>query len=155
MLFAFDAIDVLWIALSVFFVLVALGLVYVLVRLGGAIGRLTSLLGGLEREVLPVINEAGGTVQRVNAQLDKADLVTDSAVDIADSLDTAFRAVSLAITRPVQLVSGLAEGIRFGAASLRTRKSPRRAYEAGREAAKQRQQEIADELREGEAGAAS
>lgn len=153
MLVAFEAIDGLWIALSVFFVLVAVGLVYVLVRLGGTIGRLTSLLQGLEREVLPVINETGGTVQRVNAQLDKADLVTDSAVDIADTLDTAVRALALAITRPVQKIAGLAEGIRFGAASLRARKSPRRAYDSGRDAAKLREQEIADELREGGAAA--
>jgi uncharacterized protein YoxC len=149
---AFEAIDALWIALSVFLVLVAVGLTYVLVRLGGTVGELTSYLKGLERETLPVINEAGGTLQRVNAQLDKADLVTDSAVDIADSVDTAVRAVTFAITRPVQKVSGLAEGIAHGLASLRVRKSPRRAYETGREAAQRREQEIADELSGGGVG---
>ena len=149
----FEAIDALWIALSVFLVLVAVGLTYVLVRLGGTVGELTSYLKGLERETLPVINEAGGTLQRVNAQLDKADLVTDSAVDIADSVDTAVRAVTFAITRPVQKVSGLAEGIAHGLASLRVRKSPRRAYETGREAAARREQEIADELSGGGVGA--
>jgi hypothetical protein len=146
---AYEAIDVLWIALSVFFVLLALGLTYVLVRLGGTIGQLTSFLGGLEREVLPVVNEAGGTIQRVNLQLDKADVVTDSAVDVADSVDTAVRAVSLAITRPVQKIAGLAEGLAYGAASLRARKSPRRAFATGREAAQRREEEIADELRGG------
>ena len=146
---AFEAIDGLWIALSVFFVLTAIGLTYLLVRLGGTVGKLTSFLDGLEREVLPVINESGGTLQRVNAQLDKADLITDSAVDIADSADTAVRAVSFAITRPVQLIAGLAEGVAHGFASLRVRRNPRRAYETGREAARRREQEIADELRGG------
>lgn len=146
---AFEAIDALWIALSVFFVLTAVGLTYLLVRLGGSVGQLTSFLDGLEREVLPVINESGGTLQRVNAQLDKADLITDSAVDIADSADTAVRAVSFAITRPVQLIAGLAEGVAHGFASLRVRRNPRRAYETGREAARRREQEIADELRGG------
>jgi hypothetical protein len=149
---AFEAIDALWIALSVFFVLVALGLTYVLVRLGGTIGKTTSFVGGLEREVLPVINEAGGTIQRVNAQLDKADRMTDSAVDIADSADTAVRAVTMAITRPVQKISGLAEGIAYGLSSLRARKSPRRAYESARDAARRREEEIAEELRGGGAG---
>ena len=149
---AFEAIDALWIALSVFFVLTALGLTYLLVRLGGSVGKMTSFLDGLEREVLPVINESGGTLQRVNAQLDKADVVTDSAVDIADSVDTAVRAVSFAITRPVQLVAGLASGVSHGLASLKVRKSPRRAYESGREAAARREQEIADELRGGGSG---
>ena len=149
---AFEAIDALWIALSVFFVLTALGLTYLLVRLGGSVGKMTSFLDGLEREVLPFINESGGTLQRVNAQLDKADVVTDSAVDIADSVDTAVRAVSFAITRPVQLVAGLASGVSHGLASLKVRKSPRRAYETGREAAARREQEIADELRGGGSG---
>jgi uncharacterized protein YoxC len=144
---SFEPIDALWIALSVFFVLVGVGLTYLLVRLGGTVGRLTSFLQGLEREVLPVINQAGGTMERVNAQLDKVDLVTDSAVDVADSVDTAVRAVTLALTRPVQKISGLAEGIAHGLASLRVRKSPRTAYQAGREAAVRREQEIADELR--------
>jgi hypothetical protein len=152
---AFEFIDGLWIALSVFLVLVALGLTYVLVRLGGTVGQLTSYLKGLERETLPVINESAGTLQRVNAQLDKADLVTDSAVDVADSVDTAVRAVTFAITRPVLLVAGLAEGIAHGVASLRVRKSPRRAYEAGREAARRREQEVADELSRSGTGAES
>jgi hypothetical protein len=152
---AFEVIDALWIALSVFFVLVALGLTYLLVRLGGTVGQVTSYLRGLERETLPVINESHGTLQRVNAQLDKADLVTDSAVDIADSVDTAVRAVSFAITRPVQKISAFAEGIAHGLASLRVRMSPRRAYETGREAAQRREQEIEDELRGGGAHAES
>ncbi|MGH3023214.1 MAG: hypothetical protein ACRDNI_06120 [Gaiellaceae bacterium] len=150
-----EAIDGLWIALSVFFVLVALGLTYLLVRLGGTVGRLSSFLHGLEREVLPVINQAAGTMERVNMQLDKVDRMTDSAVDVADSVDTAVRAVTLAITRPVQKISGIASGIAHGLASLRARKSPSGAYEAGRDAAARREQEIADELRrEGDAGGA-
>ena len=143
----FEAIDALWIALSAFFVLVALGLTYLLVRLGGTVGRLSSFLQGLEREVLPVINQAAGTMERVNMQLDKVDRVTDSAVDVADSVDTTVRAVTLALTRPVQKISGLAEGIGNGLASLRVRKSPRGAYRTGRAAAARREQEISDELR--------
>ncbi len=150
---AFEAIDALWIALSIFFVLVAIGLTYFLIRLGGTVGRVSSLLEGLEREVLPVINESGGTLQRVNAQLDKADVVTDSAVSMADSADTAVRAVSFAITRPVQLVAGLASGVSHGFASLRVRKSPSHAFATGREAARLKEQAIADELRGGGAGA--
>ncbi|HZB85580.1 MAG TPA: DUF948 domain-containing protein, partial [Gaiellaceae bacterium] len=90
----FTAIDVLWFALSAFLVLVAVALAYVLFRLGATVGRLTSFIRGLEREVLPVINQAAGTMERVNAQLDKVDRVTDSAVDAADSVDTAVRAVT-------------------------------------------------------------
>lgn len=143
----FTTVDALWIALSFFLVLVALALAYLLLRLGGTVGRLTSFIQGLEREVLPVINQAGGTIERVNMQLDKVDRVTDSAVDAADSMDTAVRAVTLALTKPVQKISGLVEGIAHGAASLRTRRDVRDAFRAGRDAASRREHEIQDELR--------
>ena len=142
----FTAIDVLWICLSVFLVLVALGLTWVLVRLGGTVGRLTSFLEGLETEVLPVINKVGGTVDRVNQQLDKLDQVTDSAVDAADAVDTAVRAVTMAITKPVQKISGFVTGVAHGAADFKVHRDWRNAADAGREAAARREQDIADEL---------
>jgi hypothetical protein len=145
----FSALDVVWIALSVFLAAVGVGLLYVLVRLGATIRRLTAFIQGLEVEVLPLIAKAGGTVDRVNAQLDKVDLVTTSAVDAADSVDTAVRAVTLALTRPVQKVSGLVEGLSHGIAALRTRRDVRSAYATGRQAAARRESEIADELEHG------
>ena len=140
------AIDVLWICLSAFLVLVALGLTYVLVRLGGTVGRLTALVKGLEVEVPPVINKVGGTVDRVNTQLDKLDQVTDSAVDAADALDTAVRAVSMAVTRPVQKISGLATGVAHGASEFKVHRDWRGAMQAGRDAAARRERDIAEEL---------
>src|ERR1043165_6201621 len=108
----------LWrLALSVFLLAVGLSFAYLLVRLGGTVGRLSSFISGTEREVLPVINKVGGSVDRINCQLDKVDRVTDSAVDAADSVDTAVRAVSLAITRPVQKLSGLFAGVAHGVAA--------------------------------------
>ena len=146
---AVTALDVLWVALSAFLVLVALGLVYVLVRLGGTLKRVNSFLQGLESELLPVVAKAGGSIDRVNTQLDKLDQVTDSAVRAVDSLDTAVRAVTLAVTRPVQKISGAATGIAQAFASLRARRDVGAALDAGREAAARREREIAEEL-EGE-----
>ena len=147
-----STLDILWIALSAFLVVVGLGLALVLFNLSGTVRRLTSFIQGLEKEVLPVINKAGGTVDRVNAQLDKVDRVTDSAVDAADSVDTAVRAVSLAITRPVQKLSGLFEGVSKGFAAFRVSRDPRQARDAARKAAARREQEIADELEHGAEG---
>ena len=87
--------DVLDYALVVFFVASGLALAYMLVRLGGTFGRLSSLIKGTERDFLPVVVKAGGTVDRVNDQLDKLDTVTDSAVSMADSADTAVRALQV------------------------------------------------------------
>src|SRR3954452_10772859 len=139
----------LWrLALAVFLLAVGLSFAYLLVRLGGTVGRLSSFITGAEREVLPVINKVGGSVDRVNDQLDKVDQITDSAVDAADSVDTAVRAVSMAVTRPVQKISGFAAGVSYGAADLKTRRSWKHAVQAGKDAAARREQELLAELHE-------
>jgi uncharacterized protein YoxC len=144
---AFAWSDLAYLALAVFLLAVGLALGYALVRLGGTLARLSAFIRGAQDEVLPVIAKVGGTVDRVNAQLDKVDLVTDSAVDAADSLDTAVRAVSVAVSRPVQKVSGLAAGLAYGFSELRVSRDWRAALEAGREARSRRERELADELR--------
>jgi len=146
---AIETLDILWIALSVFLILVGVALAFVLVRLGATIRRVSSLIQGLETEVLPLINKAGGTVDRVNLQLDKLDRVTDSAVDAADSLDTAVRAITIAITRPVQKLSGLAAGLSHGLSAFRVRHDVRGAFQSGRTAAARREHEIEEELEHG------
>jgi uncharacterized protein YoxC len=145
---AFTWGDLAYAALSVFLLAVGLSLAYAFVRLGGTLGRVSSLIRGTEAEILPVINKVGGTVDRLNTQLAKVDTMTDSAVDAADSVDTAIRAVSLAITRPVQKVSGLAAGLRFGAAELWTNRDWQRAMTTAKDAAARRERELGDELRE-------
>src|ERR1044072_8339841 len=99
---ATSAGDILDYALAAFFVASGVGLLYLFIRMGGTFGRLASFIKGAELDLLPVIVKAGGTVDRVNDQLDKLDVVTDSAVSMADSADTAGRAVSPAVTTPGQ-----------------------------------------------------
>jgi len=138
----------LWrLALAVFLLAVGLALAYLLVRLAGTVDRLSSLVKGVEESAIPVITKVGGSVDRVNGQLDKVDLITDSAVDAADSADTAVRALSMAVTRPVQIVSGFAAGLSYGLADLRASRSWRHAMQAGRDAAARREQELTGELR--------
>jgi hypothetical protein len=144
---AFSSGDLWRLALAVFLVAVGLSLAFALVRLAGTIGRLSTFITGAQQEILPVINKVGGSVDRVNGQLDKVDRITDSAVDAADSADTAVRAVSMAITRPVQKLSGLAAGVSFGAADFKTKRDWRHAVDAGKTAAAQREAELFEELR--------
>ena len=139
--------DVLDYALSVFFVASGLGLAYMLVRLVGTFARLSSLVRGTERDFLPVLQKAGGTVDRVNDQLDKLDVVTDSAVHMAESADTAVRAVSSAITAPVRKVTGLAAAVSHGAAALKSRRDVKEAVTVAKEAAARREAELDEELR--------
>jgi hypothetical protein len=139
--------DVLNYALTVFFVASGLGLAYMLVRLGGTFARLSSLIKGTERDFLPVLVKAGGTVDRVNDQLDKLDVVTDSAVSMADSADTAVRAVSTAITTPVKKITGLAAAISHGFGAFRTRRDVGEAVTVAKQAAARRESELDEELR--------
>ena len=145
---AYTAGDVAQIALAVFLFAVGLSLAYAFVRLGGTLGRLSALIKGAQQELLPVINKVGGTVDRVNGQMDKVDVMTDSAVDAVGSVDTAIRAVSLAITRPVQKVSGLAAGVAHGVSDLKAHHDVRAALKAAKDAAARREAELAEELRD-------
>jgi hypothetical protein len=144
---AFDSGDVFNYAAAVFFVGAGIGFAYMLFRLGGTFARLSSLIKGTERDFLPVLVKAGGTVDRVNDQLDKLDVVTDSAVSMADSADTAVRAVSTAITTPVKKVTGLAAAISHGASALRSRRDVGEAVNVAKEAAARREAELDEELR--------
>jgi hypothetical protein len=142
-----DSGEVLDYALAVFFVASGAGLAYMLIRMGGTFARLSSFIKGTERDLLPVIVKAGGTVDRVNDQIDKLDTVTDSAVAMADSADTAVRAVSTAITTPVKKVSGLAAAVSHGVSALKTRRDPGEAVRVAKEAAARREAELDEELR--------
>ena len=143
---ASTASDVLDYALAFFFVGGGLALAYMLVRMGGTFARLSSFIKGSERDLLPVIVKAGGTVDRVNDQLDKLDVVTDSAVSMADSADTAVRAVSTAITMPVKKVTGLAAGVSHGLAAFRARRDVGEAMHVAKNAAAKRESELDEEL---------
>jgi hypothetical protein len=138
--------DIYTVALIVFFLGSGIGLAYMLFRLGGTFARLSSLIKGTERDFLPVLVKAGETVDRVNDQLEKIDVVTDSAVSMADSADTAVRAVSTAITTPVKKVSGLASAISHGASALRSRRNVGDAVSVAKEAAARREAEVEEEL---------
>jgi uncharacterized protein YoxC len=145
---AFSFSDLAYLALSVFLIAVGLALAYAFIRLGGTLARLSTFIKGTQEELLPVINKVGTSVDNVNGQFAKVDVMTDSAVDAVDAVDTAVRAVSMAITRPVQKVSGLAAGLASAAADLRVHRDWQRAVQAGRDAAARREQELAEELRE-------
>jgi hypothetical protein len=139
--------DAAYWALAIFLVLLGVGSLIALVKLGQLFDRISSLIRGAERDALPVVVKTGGTVDRVNYQLDKLDTVTDSAVSMADSADTAVRAVSTAIATPVEKVSGLASGIAHGLSSLKKTRSPSEAMDAAKDAARRRQHDLAEDLR--------
>jgi uncharacterized protein YoxC len=147
MLVAFTLGDFWRLALAVFLLAVGLSTAYLLVRLGGTVARLSSFITGAEREVLPVINKVGGSVDRVNAQLDKMDTATTSAVDAVASVDEAVRTVSFAVKRPVQKLTGLTAGVSHGWSSFKTDRNWREAVDEAKAAAARRERDLEDELK--------
>jgi len=144
---AFSAGDAAYWGLTIFLVAIGLAAAFMLFRLGQTFERLSSFVKGTERDLLPVIVKAGATVDRVNYQLDKADTVTDSAVSMADSADTAVRAISTAIATPVEKVSGFAAGVTHGFSQFRKSRSFAEAATTAREAAHRREEDLHDDLR--------
>ena len=149
MLASISAGDVADIALAIFLVASGLGLGWALLKLGSAFGQLSSFIRGTERELIPVINKVGGSVDRVNTQLDKLDEATASAVDAVAAVDHAVRAVSFGVRRPIEKLVGLSSGVSHGWATLRTRRSWRGAVDSAKEAAARRETDFEDELRRG------
>ncbi len=143
---AASAGDIADYALAVFLVAVGLGSFWMLWKLGEVFGRLSSFITGTERDLLPVIVKAGGTVDRVNHQLDKADTITDSAVSMAESVDTAVRAVSYAITKPVEKVSGAAAGVSHAVSSFKKNRDVKTAVADAKQAAAQRAADLHEDL---------
>jgi uncharacterized protein YoxC len=144
----YSASDVAWLALAAFLVLLGVGLFYALFRAGETLGQMTKTIEHTEAEVLPVIDKAGGTLDRVNRELDKVDVMTDSAVDAVQAADTAVRTVSGAVSYPVQKLAGLIAGVRYGISSLFTGRDVEEAMRAARDAAARREHDLAEDVAE-------
>jgi hypothetical protein len=95
-----------------------------------------------------VITKLGGTLDRVNTQLDKVDVMTDSAVDAVSTVDLGVRRVTTVVTRPVQALAGLFTGARHATSAVRSGAGWRDAVATGRAEAARREQDLADELRQ-------
>lgn len=150
MIASFGWSDLAYLALAVFLLSAGLALAYGALRLGGTLGRASSLLEGTEKELLPVISKLGGTVDRVNGQLDKVDQITGSAADAVAGVDAAVRAVSGIVTRPIEKLAGIAAGARHAASSARAGGGLRGAVRTGKEEAERREQDLVDELGDAE-----
>lgn len=144
---AFSYGDLAYVALSFFLILVALGIAWVCWKLGETLGRLSAFIRGSQEEVLPVVSKVGTTIDHVNAQMEKVDVMTDSAVDAVQTVDTTVRTVSSVITAPVRKLSGLAAGVSHGYADLKVNRSWASARQAARAAAREREEELDEELR--------
>jgi hypothetical protein len=134
-------------ALAVFLIVVGLLLGYALYKLATVFQRTASFIRSSELEVMPVIEKTGGTVDRVNRELDKIDPATDSAVDAVVAIDEAVRTVSFAVKRPIEKLVGISAGTKHGWATLRKKRDLKAAVASGKEAAARREADFEEDLR--------
>jgi hypothetical protein len=140
-----QALDVV---LAIFLVVVGLAIGYAFWRLGLLFSQLRTTVKHTEEEVLPVISKTGVTLDHVNAELDKVDVMTDSAVEAVTAIDRAVRAVSAVVTAPIEALAGLAAAFRHGVSSLIAHRDVNEAVRTAKEAGARRMNDLADELDE-------
>lgn len=114
---------IMWLGLALLFALAGLGTGYVLWRVGRLLRRTEQDLHRTVDEVVPIIVKTGVSVDHVNDQLGKVDVMMDSAVDMTEAIDATVRTVSHAITEPVKIVSTTMAGAAEAARSFRDRMS--------------------------------
>jgi ABC-type transporter Mla subunit MlaD len=99
------------IAIGIFFVLVGVGLGYACLRLAGLFGQLTTMVGDVDREVVPILNRLQTTVDEVNSELGKIDEITGSVVNVTGTLEDTTAAVQSAVTAPIKAAASVSAGV--------------------------------------------
>ena len=110
-------------AAAFFLVVVGIGLIYALVRLGGTLGSADKLLTDVDGEVVPLLKQATETLDGVNSELDKVDVVMSSVVDVTEKVDQTTRVVESAITVPAKKAAAFGAGVSQAVASFFNRGS--------------------------------
>lgn len=125
----------MWIGLAILFAGSGIGIAYALFRTGRLLRRTEVDLHRTVDEVVPILAKTGTSMDQVNRQLGKVDVMLDSAVDMTEAIDTSVRAVSHAITEPVRAVSSAMAGAAETARSFRDRVAGDRPETAATQAA--------------------
>ncbi len=98
-------------AAAFFLVVVGIGLIYALVRLGGTLGKAEKLLADVDTEVVPLLKQATETLDGVNTELDKVDTLMGTVVDVTEKVDQTTRAVEAAISMPAKKAAAFGAGV--------------------------------------------
>ncbi|HEU0194774.1 MAG TPA: hypothetical protein VFQ71_11280 [Gaiellales bacterium] len=112
-------------ALAVFLILTAISLTYVLIRMGGTLGRVDTMLDGVSEELVPMLGKVSTSLDHVNSELDKVGQITDSAVDATAKVDHTVRTVSDLMAKPVKAANGMSAGVKHGFESFKARRDHR------------------------------
>ena len=132
--------------LAFFLLVVAVTLGWALITLSVVFRRTASFIRNAEREIVPTLEKVGGSIDRVNLQLDKVDQATDSALGAVAAVDQVARTISHTVRVPVEKLAAVTSGASEGFTILRKRRSWRGAVKAAKEAGARRRAELTQEL---------
>ena len=110
-------------AAAFFLVIVGIGLIYALIRLGGTLGSAEKLLTDVDTEIVPLLKQATETLDGVNTELDKVAVVMSSVVDVTEKVDQTTRVVESAITVPAKKAAAFGAGVSQAVSSFFNRGS--------------------------------
>jgi uncharacterized protein YoxC len=140
-------------AAAFFFVVVAVAAAYALVKAGGTLGRVDTVLDDVDKQAVPLMQKAGTTLDGVNANLGNVDQITKDVADITDKIDAMANAVEGAVSTPARKAASFSAGVQ-GAVSNFMRRDKGAPTEAATESPAWTPRAAADPVGDAAAGAA-
>ena len=108
-------------AAAFFFVVVAIAVVYALVKAGKVLDRVDTVLGDVDREAVPLMRKAGTSLDGVNANLGNVDQITKDVADITEKIDNMANAVEGAVSTPARKAASFSAGVQGAVSSFMRR----------------------------------
>ena len=99
------------VALAILLIALAIGVLWVLYRLGMALIKVEKLFGDLDEEVMPIIDKAETTIDEVNQELDKVNDITENVAHMTARIDSATRVVEQALSKPAKKAASFTSGV--------------------------------------------
>lgn len=106
-----DAGGFMRIAIGIFFLALAAGLTFALLRLAGVFREVSVMLADMTKEFVPILTRVQTTVDEVNSELGKIDEITGSVVQVTGAIESTTAAVQRAISMPVKKMAGFSAGV--------------------------------------------
>ena len=108
-------------AAAFFFVVVAIAAAYALLKAGGTLGRVDTVLDDVDKQAVPLMQKAGTTLDGVNANLGNVDQITKDVADITDKIDAMANAVEGAVSTPARKAASFSAGVQGAVTSFMRR----------------------------------
>ncbi len=114
-----SAADLAAVIVAIVSVVAVVLLVFVVVAVNRTLATLRLSIEQFRRETLPVVDELHRTVNTANAELERLDVLLDSATSVSATVDSASHLAYLAFSNPLIKVMALATGTAKAAKALK------------------------------------